>query len=146
MDLSLAFSRFARRAFRKPISQKDIEPYLEIEKNARMKLGRNQEEAFFLALKAMLVSPDFLYIREEKSESDRLNSFEIANRLSHFLWSSLPDNDLFLLAKDEKLQDRKILKEQVIRLLNDDRNRAFVEGFADSWLRLDKLGPCRLPL
>ena len=140
VDLSLAFSRFARRAFRKPISRKDIEPYLEIEKNARMQLGRNQEEAFFLALKAMLVSPDFLYIREEKSKSERLNNFEIANRLSHFLWSSLPDNDLFVLAKDEKLQDREILKQQTIRLLNDDRNRAFVEGFADSWLRLDKLG------
>ena len=102
VDLSSTFSRFARRAFRKPISRKDIEPYLEIEKNARMKLGRNQEEAYFLALKAMLVSPDFLYIREEKSESERLNSLEIANRLSHFLWSSLPDNDLFVLARDEK--------------------------------------------
>ena len=43
-------------------------------------------------------------------------------------------------SKDEKLQDREILKQQTIRLLNDDRNRAFVEGFADSWLRLDKLG------
>ena len=67
-----------------------------------------------MALKAMLVSPDFLYIREEKSESERLNSFEIANRLSHFLWSSFPDNDLFVLAKDENC-----------RIGKSSRNRQF---------------------
>ena len=76
MDLSLAFSRFAQ-GFRKPISRKDIEPYLEIEKNARMQLGRNQEEAFFLALKAMLVSPDFLYIREENQNRRGLTALKL---------------------------------------------------------------------
>ncbi|MBU63737.1 MAG: hypothetical protein CMI26_14695 [Opitutae bacterium] len=140
INLELAFTRFARRAFRRPVSKPEIEPYLEIEKHARQKLGRNREEAFFLALKAILVSPDFLYLKEEKRNTNRLNSFETANRLSHFLWSSLPDNELFLQAKSNGLKDRVALKQQVERLLNDPRNQAFVQGFAESWLRLDKLG------
>ena len=69
-----------------------------------------------------------------------MSSFEISNRLSHFLWSSLPDNELFQVAKNDKLTDRAALKQQVERLLNDPRSNAFVEGFAESWLRLDKLG------
>ena len=75
-----------------------------------------------------------------KRETNRLNSFETANRLSHFLWSSLPDNELFQLAKNEKLRDRAVFKQQIERLLNDPRSQAFVDGFAESWLRLDKLG------
>jgi hypothetical protein len=136
----MAFSRFARHAFRRPVSTFDIKPYLEIEKKARQKLGRNREEAFFLALKAILVSPDFLYLKEESSESDHLSSFEIANRLSHFIWSSLPDNELFLQAKEKKLIERSHLKQQVLRLLDDHRSESFIHGFAESWLRLDKLG------
>ena len=113
---------------------------MDIERNARVKLGRNREEAFFLTLKAMLVSPDFLYLKEKKSENERLAPFEIANRLSYFLWSSLPDNELFLTAKENKTENRAILKQQVERLLKDPRSKSFVQGFADSWLRLDKLG------
>jgi hypothetical protein len=105
-----------------------------------MQLKRNRQEAFFIALKAMLVSPDFLYLREKKGDSETLNDFEIANRLSHFLWSSLPDNELFLLAKEKKLRNRDTIKKQVIRMLGDKRSQAFTEGFAQSWLRLDKLG------
>jgi hypothetical protein len=140
IDLATAFSRFARRAFRRPLSKPEIEPYLEIERHARQKLGRTRENAFFLALKAMLVSPDFLYLKEEKSADNRLTSFELANRLSYFLWSSLPDHELFQLAKEGKLKDRAILKNQVIRLLEDPRSQDFVEGFSEAWLRLDKLG------
>ena len=140
VDLELAFSRFARRAFRRPVSKPEIKPYLDIERNARGQLGRNREEAFFLTLKAMLVSPDFLYLKEKKSGDERLAPFEIANRLSYFLWSSLPDNELFLTAKEKKTESRAILKQQVERLLEDPRSRSFVRGFADSWLRLDKLG------
>ena len=113
VNLELAFTRFARRAFRRPVSNSEIEPYLKIENHARLKLGRSPEDAFFLALKAMLVSPDFLYLKEEKRETNRLNSFETANRLSHFLWSSLPDNELFQLAKNEKLRDRAVFKQQI---------------------------------
>ena len=140
VDLELAFSRFARRAFRRPLTKPEIAPYLEIEKKARQKLGRNRQEAFFLALKAMLVSPDFLYLKEEKRDSGQLENFEIANRLSHFIWSSLPDNELVQLAKANRLKERIEIKQQVERLLQNPRSKSFVQGFAESWLRLDKLG------
>jgi mono/diheme cytochrome c family protein len=140
VDLGIAFSRFARRAFRRPVTGLEIEPYLEIEKRARQNLGRNRQEAFFIALKAMLVSPDFLYLKEEKSESGKLAPFEIANRLSHFLWSSLPDHSLFQKAKENKLKHPKAMKHEIVRLLDDPKSESFVHGFAESWLRLDKLG------
>ena len=139
-DLGTVFSRFARRAFRRPLAKPEIEPYLRLEKNARENLGRTPEEAFFLALKAMLVSPDFLYLREEASPDKRIGPFELANRLSYFLWGSLPDNELFNLAKDGSIKDPEVLGKQVRRLLVDPRSDSFVEGFASSWLRLDKLG------
>ena len=69
-----------------------------------------------------------------------MGPFEIANRLSYFLWSSLPDNELFQMAKENKTDSRASMKEQTERLLSDPRSKSFVRGFADSWLRLDKLG------
>lgn len=140
VDLALAFSRFGQWAFRRPVGKKEIEPYLQMERNARLQMGRNRQEAFFIALKAMLVSPDFLYFREDKSDADQLSSFAIANRLSQFLWSSLPDVELFKVAEDKSIHDRAILKRQVERMLTDERSQAFVEGFSQSWLRLEKLG------
>ena len=65
VDLALAFTRFARRAFRRPVSKSEIEPYLTIERNARMKLWPKPSGGFLLALKAMLVSPDFLYLKKK---------------------------------------------------------------------------------
>jgi hypothetical protein len=140
VDLATTFSRFARRAFRRPLAKPEIEPYLRLEKNARENLGRTPEEAFFLALKAMLVSPDFLYLREEASTDKQIGPFELANRLSYFLWGSLPDNELFNLAKNESIRNPEVLGQQVRRLLVDPRSDSFVEGFASSWLRLNKLG------
>ena len=140
VDLATTFSRFARRAFRRPLAKPEIEPYLRLEKNATENLGRSPEEAFFLALKAMLVSPDFLYLREEASPDKRIGPFELANRLSYFLWGSLPDNELFNLAKEGSIHDPEVFGKQVLRLLEDPRSDSFVKGFASSWLRLDKLG------
>lgn len=140
VDLPLAIRRFARKAFRRPVSELEIKPYLAIEKQARETLGRKPEEAFFLALKALLVSPDFLYLKERASPGNRLGPFELASRLSYFLWSSLPDQELFELAKSGRILDPGCLREQVERLLKNPRSQAFVEGFAASWLRLDKLG------
>jgi len=139
-NLALAFQRFARRAFRRPVTAKEIEPYLAIEKRARENLGRKPEEAFFLALKAILVSPDFLYLKEKQTEANKLGAFEVASRLSYFLWSSMPDHELFELARNKSILQPEILKQQVDRMLKDTKSEAFVEGFASSWLRLDKLG------
>ncbi|MEK9984179.1 MAG: DUF1592 domain-containing protein [Opitutae bacterium] len=139
-ELNTAFMRFARRAYRRPVSQKEVEPYLKIATHAREKLGRKSGEAFLLALKAMLISPDFLYMKETTPVGKPLGAFELASRLSYFLWSSLPDNDLFNLAKDGSLLRAEVFRQQVIRMLNDPKSDSLVKGFSTSWLRLDKLG------
>ena len=83
IDLNDALRKFIRAAFRRPVTSDDVAPYLTLAENARTKLGRSPEEALRIALKAVLVSPDFLYLRETASEESRLTSHEIANRLSY---------------------------------------------------------------
>lgn len=140
LDLELALKRFTRKAFRRPVGPRDYEPYIELAERAMNELKRSREEAFYLALKAVLVSPDFLYLKETGDENGKLTSWEMANRLSYFLWSSMPDGQLFGLAQQGELVKPEVVRQQVFRMLEDPRSAAFVEGFATSWLRLDKLG------
>ena len=86
---------------------------------------------------AMLCSPHFLYLGEKPG---RLDEFGIANRMSYFLWSSMPDEILFGLARDGKLSNPAIRRQQVDRMLKDNKAQSFIRHFPSSWLRLDKLG------
>ena len=86
---------------------------------------------------AILCSPQFLYLKEGQG---RLDAYEIASRLSYFLWSSMPDEELFASARSGKIKDREELDRQVDRMLKDEKAQAFVRHFPSAWLRLDKLG------
>jgi hypothetical protein len=86
---------------------------------------------------AMLCSPRFLYIKEQ---GDQLDQYEIATRLSYFLWSSMPDETLLQLASTNKLSDATVLQQQVERMLKDPKAESFMHNFTVAWLRLDKLG------
>ena len=86
---------------------------------------------------AILCSPQFLYLKEEPG---RLNNYQLASRLSYFLWSSMPDEVLFDLAGTGKLSSPEELKRQVERMLRDPKAAAFSQHFTSSWLRLDRLG------
>ena len=86
---------------------------------------------------AILCSPQFLYLQEKPG---RLDAYGIASRLSYFLWSSMPDEELFAAARSGKLNDPKERSRQVERMLNDVKAEAFVRHFPSAWLRLDKLG------
>ncbi|MDA7903497.1 DUF1592 domain-containing protein [Mariniblastus sp.] len=86
---------------------------------------------------AMLCSPQFIYRSED---SGSLGSYEIASRLSYFLWSSMPDETLFQLASKDQLNDPRVLAQQVDRMLDDEKAKSFVRNFSSMWLRLDKLG------
>jgi hypothetical protein len=140
LDLELALKRFTRKAFRRPVGPTDYEPYVRLAKQAMKDLKRSREEAFYIALKAVLVSPDFLYLKETGDENGKLTSWEMASRLSYFLWSSTPDTELYAMARSGGLLKPEVIKQQVERMLDDPKSRDFVEGFATSWLRLDKLG------
>ncbi|MBX2840226.1 MAG: DUF1592 domain-containing protein [Flammeovirgaceae bacterium] len=92
--------------------------------------------------KLMLISPNFLYRQEEEPLVEQpipLNGFELASRLSFFLWSSVPDEELYQLARTEQLSDTLVLEKQVKRMLADPKAKRFAEIFSSQWLGIDKL-------
>ncbi len=105
--------------------------------------GKDFVAAVKFGLAAILCSPDFLYLEEGQrtaaSQRKPLSAFELARRLSYFLWSDLPDDALLESAASGALLDRKELADQASRMLKDDRSHAFREAFTTQWLRIDRL-------
>jgi hypothetical protein len=128
--------RFAAQVWRRPIAENETTPILKLVQSAESS-GMSPEAAIQEGIKALLCSPQFLY-REEKGEA--LSGYEIASRLSYFLWSSMPDETLLKLAGSGELNRPDVRREQALRLLKDPRSRAFVEEFLNGWLALRKLG------
>ncbi len=132
-----------RRAYRRPVTEQDLKVPLEF-------FNRTREEAGFeagieMALRALLVSPQFLF-RVEQDPAEvapdtpyRINDLALASRLSFFLWSSIPDDELLDLAAEGKLSDPETLNKQVLRMLADSRAEALVTNFAGQWLYLRNL-------
>jgi hypothetical protein len=138
---------FARRAFRRPVSQGELQPYLKLVRDARAQ-GSAFNEAIGVGLQAVLVSPDFLFRIETEEpvgkgavadESRRLTQFTLAARLSYFLWSSTPDDELLRIAEQGTLRKPEVLQAQVRRMLKDPRAKALVDNFAGQWLELRRL-------
>ena len=134
IDAERILRDFTRRAFRRSVSDKDIKPFLARVK-ARLEQGYSFEQAMRGGLKAVLVSPKFLFLLEQ-ADAPRLDDFAIASRLSYFLWSSMPDEPLMQLAAENKLREPDVLREQVERLLNDPKAKSFNENFVGQWLSL----------
>ena len=132
-------ARFVDRAFRRPARPDEVERVLAVFRLANDR-GESFECAIQVALATVLASPQFLFLLEpEESPGDRpLTDYELATRLSYFLWSSTPDDELFREARDGTL--RRNLREQVDRLLADPKSDEFVKNFAGQWLQLRKLG------
>jgi hypothetical protein len=136
-------SRLGRRAYRRPLANDDLRPLLASFKKGRVSGGF--EGGIQAALELMLVSPDFLFRIETDPEgvsagtSSRLTDLELASRLSFFLWSSLPDDELLDAARRGKLRDAAGLEQQVRRMLADRRSKALLENFAGQWLQLRDL-------
>ena len=133
----------ARRAYRRPPSEAELEVLVEV-----FDLGRQNKLSYLAAvrlmLKAMLVSPQFLFITpvpdvQTDGEIVRLDDYQLASRLSYLLWATMPDDELMALADSGKLHEQPILKAQVTRLLMDPRSRALFDGFGAQWLGLGDL-------
>lgn len=131
-DAARILKTFARRAFRRPVTDAEMKPYLALVK-ARLGEQSTFEQAVRVGLKAILVSPDFLFLREKPG---KLDDFALASRLSYFLWSSTPDEELFKLAEAKKLAAPETLRDQLERMLKDPRAAAFTENFVGQWLGL----------
>ncbi len=134
-------SEFARRAYRRPVTADEVERLVRIVDLA-LKNGDTFERGIQLGVQAALVSPNFLFRVEtdpypnNPKASHFVNDYELASRLSYFLWSSMPDDELFLLAKNGVLHDKKVLEMQSRRMLRDPRAHSLVDNFADQWLTL----------
>lgn len=132
----------ARRAFRRPVEKAEIERLLTLFDHAQ-KRGDSYTASLRLALKGVLVSPHFLFLVEPEPAKEgihRLPPYPFVSRLSYFLWSSIPDEELLGLAESGKIFEPDVLKKQVARMLADPRSRALGESFALQWLALDGLG------
>ncbi len=135
---------FADRAFRRPATHDELTRLLGIVLSAE-KDGESEESGIRLALQAVLTSPHFLFrIELDQSPDSSIaplpdNDFDLAARLSYFLWSSMPDEELSQLAARGALRHRETLGAQAGRMLRDPRARALLENFASQWLQTRKL-------
>jgi uncharacterized protein DUF1592/uncharacterized protein DUF1588/uncharacterized protein DUF1587/uncharacterized protein DUF1595/uncharacterized protein DUF1585 len=137
-------STLARRAYRRPVTDKDVRTLLRV-----YEVGRSEgdfEAGIQAALERILAGPEFLF-RIERDPADalpdapyRVSDVELASRLSFFLWSSIPDDQLLNLAESGKLKDPAIFEQQVRRMLRDPRSKSLVTNFASQWLYLRNLG------
>jgi hypothetical protein len=129
------------RAFRRPAADDEIGSLLALF-DATMKQGARWDEAMRQCVRAMLVSPSFLFRVEQDRPGVspmRVSDWELASRLSYFIWSSMPDETLFVLAREGKLAEAATFEAQVRRMLADPKARTFAENFASQWLRTREL-------
>ncbi len=144
-------SRLARRAFRRPVTGRDLEMLLGFYEQGRRRAAPGSggapgtgdfDAGIEMALRRILVSPDFLFRRETDpvdigpGEPYAVSDLELASRLSFFLWSSIPDDELLAAAEQGRLRDPEVLGAQVRRMLADPRTRALVDNFGGQWLYL----------
>jgi len=136
-------TNLARRAFRRPVTQADLERLMPFYEEGRQGAG-GFDEGIEVLVTAVLASPDFLYRAvappsEPAGESYALNDFELASRLSFFLWGRVPDDTLLNVAAAGRLSSSAELETQVKRMLADERSSVLVREFAERWLTVDDL-------
>ena len=133
----------ARQAYRRPVSDADVEDLLTFYQRARN--GKDFESGIRTAIQAMISSPEFVFRFERTpaavsgGSNHRVADLELASRLSYFLWSSAPDNELISLAAQNRLKDPGVLEAQVRRMLADPKAWALTANFASQWLHLQNL-------
>ncbi|MCA9212481.1 MAG: DUF1592 domain-containing protein [Planctomycetales bacterium] len=133
--------RFATRAWRRPVSEAEIEPYVRLIATEQ-RAGESLRAACRSALTSILVSRSFFNLEQGFPTENRqyLNDFELASRLSYFLWSSMPDEQLFAAARDGKLTSHDGLAKELERMLNDPKIERFLDSFPKQWLQLHRVG------
>lgn len=134
-DAERLLKQFAERAFRRPVAEEDVAPFVEMVHQSIAE-GEPLLDALRSGYRALLCSPRFLYFHETPGP---LDDYAVASRLSYFLWNSPPDQQLLELASAGKLKDESTLKAQVERMLNDPRGLNFVGDFAAQWLDLSEI-------
>lgn len=132
VDAEAQLRRFLRKAFRRPVSEKELADSLGLVK-AKLDRGAAFEDALRAAYRQVLTSPEFLFLHEP---AGKLSDHALAARLSYFLWSSMPDDELSRLADEGRLSQPEVLAAQAERMLDDPRSSRFVDNFLGQWLAL----------
>ncbi|HEY6343213.1 MAG TPA: DUF1592 domain-containing protein [Bryobacteraceae bacterium] len=136
-------STVARRAYRRPVTDQDVETLLGFYQSGRNK--GSFDDGIEMAVRRILASPEFMFrfehepVNVKPGEPYRVSDVELASRLSFFLWSSIPDDELMKQASIGKLKDPAVLQQQVRRMLEDPRSEALIGNFAGQWLYLRNL-------
>ena len=137
-------ANLTRRAYRRSVDDEDLKVPLELYRQGRAESGF--EAGIEMAIGSVLVNPHFLFRIERDPPGKiphgtayRISEFELASRLSYFLWSSMPDDELLGLAVAGQLSRQKVLEQQVTRMLADERSQSLVSNFAGQWLYLRNL-------
>ena len=140
-DARECLSRFIARAWRRPPTNAEVDRFMAVFDGERMS-GENPRAAYLAAMSGVLTSRNFYYLVEGSAaaQRDRVNAHELASRLSYFLWSSLPDQELAERAAKGDLQQPEVLKQQVQRLLADSKSSRLIESFPRQWLQLHRVG------
>ena len=134
---------FASQAYRRPVTEEDLDYLIRLYHDARA--GDGFEAGIRMAVQAILADPEFVFRFERQPTNStpgtnfRVTELELASRISYFLWSSAPDQELRDLASEEKLGDPGVIEQQVRRMLSDPRSKALATNFAGQWLFLRNL-------
>ncbi|MCO8125024.1 DUF1592 domain-containing protein [Stieleria sp. TO1_6] len=139
-EIQQIFQRLMPRALRRPLATGEMQPYLSLCETA-LADGRSFDDALRIGLKGILCSPQFLYLDEptEPQTEEVIDSYALASRLSYFLWSSMPDDELLSLARQGTIAEPAVLHRQVERMLNDPRAAALTDNFVGQWLDLREI-------
>jgi len=129
---------FGLKAFRRPPTEVEVTRLADMIENGSV--DGSFDDGVELAVRAMLLSPSFLFRSEPHTDGVRqLDSYEVASRLSYFLWQTMPDQELFDLAAIDALADEDMIRDQVGRMIEDPRFEGFFDGFLERWLRIYRL-------
>src|SRR5262245_39249248 len=134
-DAAQILRDFARRAFRRSVTDAEVKPFVELVKK-KLEAKQSFEKAVRVGLTAIMLSKDFLFLGEKPG---KLDDFALASRLSYFLWSTMPDEELLSLAEQGKLSQPETLRRQVERMLSHAKAAAFTENFVGQWLGLREI-------
>jgi hypothetical protein len=136
---------FANRAFRRPARDDELDRLMAIWRRVNEKDPTGPfDRSLTLPLEAVLASPEFLFRVEADPDANptaphRINDFELASRMSYFLWSSMPDDELFALAHRDELHKPAVIEAQVRRMIADPKSNALVDNFAAQWLQFRRI-------
>lgn len=142
-NVSAGIREFGNKLFRRPLSESDVKHWFSLFWKEYEKTQNFQQTVQDLVV-SMVLHPSFIY-RFEENRTGKVSDFELATRLSYFLWSSTPDNELLKLAEKGKLRDEATLDKQISRMLKDEKAERLGEEFFMVWLHVDKIFKDKIP-